>query len=285
MNGTRLKTRIIPILLLRNGILVRARKFSLYQVTGDPFTQVERFNSWNVDELIYLDISRSWQFSVDQTNYVIGRTSSNKHHIDKKPKNMYQFIEFLSKRCFMPLTFGGGIKSIDQIKRILASGSDKVVINSQAFKAPEFISTAAKAFGSQCIVVSIDCKKTETGYEVFIEGGKTATGMKPLEWAKTAEKQGAGELLINSIDRDGTGMGYDHELYKPIIDECKIPVIICGGVGKADDFSDGYRALKPSALAAANIFHFIEHSDRKIKKHLLNNDVNVRLDGMPLAVR
>lgn len=272
-----LKIRLIPVLLLRNGILVRSRRFGFYQVTGNPFGQVDRFNSWNVDELIYLDISRSGKVVVEQTNSVIGSTSSRKKSFEKLPENIFEFVEYLSKRCFMPLTFGGGIKTLKQMRLILSSGADKIVINTHAFLTPELISEGAKTFGSQCVVVSIDCKKTRLGYEVFIEGGKTPTGKLAHEWAKTAEELGAGELLINSIDRDGMGIGYDFDLNKPIIEASNIPVIICGGVGRVEQFSEGYKAIRPDALAAANIFHFIEHSSRQIKKHLLSESVNVRI--------
>lgn len=272
-----LKIRVIPVLLLRNGILVRSREFRFYQVTGNPYVQVDRFNAWNVDELIYLDISRSGRVLVEETGSVIGATSSKKQFHEKPPSDIYEFVEYVSRRCFMPLCFGGGIQSVEQIRRVLLSGADKVVINTYAFKAPELISQAAEAFGSQCVVVSIDCRKTGLGYEVFVEGGKTATGKTAIEWALEAERQGAGELLINSIDRDGTGQGYDTDLYRPVIDSCRIPVIICGGVGRLEHFSSGFNALHPHALAAANIFHFIEHSDRQIKKHLAAEGINVRL--------
>lgn len=276
MAENRLKIRIIPVLLLRNGILVRSRNFSFYQVTGNPFGQVSRFNSWNVDELIYLDISRRAKFIVEETSSVIGSTSSKKKHYDKLPENRYEFVQFLSRRCFMPLCFGGGLETTEDIRKILACGADKVTINTFAFKTPQLITEASKAFGSQAVVVSIDCRKTEIGYEVFIEGGKTATGMQAPEWAKKAEELGAGEVLVNSIDRDGMGTGYDVELYAPIIKALKIPVIIMGGVGRIEDFSKGYEALRPHAMAAANIFHFIEHSDIQIKKHLLDKGICVR---------
>lgn len=276
MKSSNLKVRVIPTILLRDGIIVRSRNFGFYQVVGNPFAQIERYNSWNVDELIYLDISRNGKIDIDETDSVIGSTSAKKRYIDKPPKDIYEFVEFLSKKCFMPLTFGGGITTVDQIRKLLKSGADKVAINSHAFSNPSLVVEAANEFGSQCIVVSIDCKKTDIGYEVFIEGGKTPTGVKAEDWAKEAEKLGAGELLVNSIDRDGTGVGFDPALYSPVIESVSIPVIICGGVGVLEHFSKGYLEIHPHALSAANIFHFIEHSDRQIKKHLSENNINVR---------
>ena len=271
-----LKTRLIPILLIKDGVIVRSRRFDFYQVTGNPFDQVDRFNSWNVDELIYLDISRSGRINVEDGLAVIGSTSSKKKVFEKKPKGIYEFVQFLSERCFMPLTFGGGLNNIEQIRNVLASGADKFVINTSAFKNPYIIAECAEKFGSQSVIVSIDSKKTQLGYEVFIEGGQRPTGMKTIDWALKVETLGAGEVLVNSIDRDGYGNGYDENLYKPIVSELKIPVIICGGVGRVEHFSIGYHEIKPHALAAANIFHFIEHSDKVIKRHLQQEGINVR---------
>lgn len=277
MGKTFLKIRIIPVLLLRNGALVRSRKFSFYQITGDPFLQVERFNSWNVDEMIYLDISRSGQVEVEDTNSVIGATSARNRIYQERPKDLYEFIENLSRRCFMPLAFGGGIKCLEQARKILASGADKVVVNSLAFKTPELVTNIAKEFGKQCVIVSVDYKDTASGKEVFIEGGRTATGMHALDWIRQAERLGAGEILINSIDRDGMACGYDGEFYAQVVRSVRIPVIICGGVGCLEHFSEGFRQAQPSALAAANFFHFIEHSDQRIKQYLSNEGVNVRV--------
>ena len=176
----------------------------------------------------------------------------------------------------MPLSFGGGLTNVDQIQKVLASGADKFVINTVAFDTPELITRCAKQFGSQSVIVSIDCKETENGYEVLTEGGQKPTGITPLEWALEAQALGAGEVLVNSIDRDGLGNGYDANLCKPIVDTLTIPVIICGGVGKVEHFSLGYNEIRPHALAAANIFQFIEHSDKIIKKHLSQNAVNIR---------
>lgn len=272
----KLKTRVIPILLIKDGVLVRSRSFEFYQVAGNPFLQVDRFNSWNVDELIYLDISRNGEFNVEDSSMVIGSTSSMKKHFEKPPQNIFEFISYLSKKCFMPLSFGGGLNNIDQIQKVLSSGADKFVVNTAAFESPNLISECPKKFGSQSVVVSIDCLKVGDDYEVMVEGGQKNTGLTPLEWSLEVQKRGAGEVLINSIDRDGIGSGYDAELFRPIVNSLEIPVIICGGAGRVEHFSKGFNEIKPHALAAANIFHFIEHSDKVIKKHLLANEVNVR---------
>ena len=276
MGSNLLKKRVIPVLLLRKGALVRSRGFSFYQITGDPFLQVERFNTWNVDELIYLDISRNGQVEIDQTNSVIGATSAGKKIFKNRPTSIYEFIEILSSRCFMPLAFGGGISSLEQARKILLSGADKVIINSYAFKTPELIEKMAEEFGKQCVVVSIDYKDTGIGKEVFIEGGRTATGVTVFDWIQEVVRLGAGEILINSIERDGMGCGYDTVFYKEVVERVPVPVIICGGVGRLEHFSQGFREVQPSAVAAANFFHFIEHSDQKIKQYLLSEGVNVR---------
>ena len=272
-----LKTRVLPILLLKNGILVRSREFNFHQVAGNPFNQVERFNNWNVDELIYLNISRKEKIDFHNNMEVIGYTSSKKNLEFKIPSDIFEFVKYLSKYCFMPLTFGGGLKNINQISQILLSGADKIVINTEAFINHSLISNTAKKFGSQCVVVSIDAKIVKGEYNVFINGGKEDTKVNVLDWALKAQYLGAGEILINSIDRDGTGEGYDLNLCKLIVSHLSIPTIIAGGVGNIEDFYKGYKEIKPSGLAAANIFHFKEHSDHIIKNNLSTNGVNVRI--------
>tara|TARA_Y100001934_G_C12363505_1_gene782093 strand:- start:736 stop:1569 length:834 start_codon:yes stop_codon:yes gene_type:complete len=271
-----LKIRLIPILLIKDGVIVRSRGFEYYQVTGNPFEQVKRFNSWNVDELIYLDISRKGMINIENSDANIGFTSSGKKVFNKKIRRIENFVEYLSEKCFMPLAFGGGLNNLNQIRDILKSGADKVVLNTIAYKNPNIITECAKLFGSQSIIVSIDYKKVRGDNIVFIEGGSKNTRKNPLEWAEEVQYLGAGEILINSIDRDGSGNGYDLEFYKELVENIKIPVIVCGGVSRIEHFSTGYKNIKPHALAAANIFHFIEHSDKVIKKHLHDHGINVR---------
>lgn len=260
-----LKNRLIPVLLLKNGLLVRSEKFSIHQILGDPIHEVRRFNEWNVDELIYLDITKD-------DNYDIRRA-------DTKTKELQSPLEILkevSKNCFMPLTWGGKIKTIEQMREIFASGADKISINSEAFRNPNLIENGAKNFGSQAIVVSIDCFQSEDkSYEVFIDGGRTPTGVTVQEWAKKAELMGAGELLLQSINIDGVGCGYDLDLISEISSSVNIPVIACSGVGDYRHYAQGIKA-GASAVAAANIWHFKELSDRNGKRAMERAKINIR---------
>lgn len=244
---------------------MRSEKFSYHQILGNPITQVQRINSWSADELIYIDIS-------DDTHHDLQRD-------DQKIKSMqtiYEIIETVSKTCFIPLTFGGNIKSIEDIKERLKRGADKVVINTAAFENPDFITQAAKAFGRQCIVVGIDVKKNnEDEYQVYVEHGKKAAGLNPIDWARKVEKLGAGEIFLNSIDRDGTAQGYDVPLIKMITDAVSIPVIACGGVGIFEHFVEGIEA-GASAVSAGNIFNFTENSVIEAKKTLKREGIDIR---------
>src|SRR3989338_5051682 len=214
-----LKKRLIPCLFLKNGHLVRSEKFSYHQLLGNPVSQVERINSWSADELIYIDIS-------DEEYYDLRRD-------DQKVKSLgsiYEIIETVSKTCFIPLTFGGNIKTIEDVRRRLKSGADKVIINKQTHEQPQFITEAADKFGSQCVVVGIDVKKESDGaYNVYSHHGRKNTLKDPVSWAKEVEKRGAGEIFLNSIDRDGIQEGYDISIIKVIVNAVKIPVIACGG--------------------------------------------------------
>jgi cyclase len=265
-----LKTRLIPCLLLKNGLLVRSEEFSFHQIVGNPIHQVERFNAWTVDELIYIDITREGGYDMRRDDHKI------KSHGD-----LLGIIEAVSKTCFMPLTFGGGIRDVDEIRARLAHGADKVTINTQAVETPEFITEAAEIFGSQAIVVSIDARRHDDGsHEVFTGWGKKATGLAPAEWAAEAERRGAGEIFLNSIDRDGMAGGYDVELIRSVTAATGIPVIACGGVGKFEHFAPGVFEGGASAVSAANIFHFTEHSTQRAKKTLAEAGIPVRLAGV-----
>ena len=260
-----LKKRLTPCLFLKNGRLVRSEKFSYHQILGNPITQVERINSWSADELIYIEIS-------DDQNHDLQRDDQKIKNMD----NIYQIIETVSKTCFIPLTFGGNIKTIKDIRERLKRGADKVVINTAAFKAPDLITQAAGVFGRQCIVVGIDVKtNSKGGYEVYVEHGKKATGLHPVVWAKEVEKFGAGEIFLNSIDRDGSAEGYDVALIKMISGAVSIPVIACGGVGIFEHFVDGIEA-GASAVSAGNIFNFTENSVIEAKKTLKSAGIDIR---------
>ncbi len=260
-----LKKRLIPCLLLKNGLLVRSESFSIHQVLGNPIHEVERFNTWSVDELIYLDISQEDYYDLRRDDM---KVKSRNHPLD--------ILEDVSRSCFMPLTFGGRIRALSDIRDRISRGADKVTLNTAALETPDLITEGARAFGNQAIVVSIDAKRHDSGrHEVFC-GGRTPTGRDPAEWAREAESLGAGEIFLNSIDRDGTARGYDLDLIQKVVAATSVPVIACGGVGSYEDFVAGIRA-GASAVSAANIFHFKELSDRQAKKVMRAAGVDVRL--------
>jgi imidazole glycerol-phosphate synthase subunit HisF len=261
-----LKNRLIPVLFLKHGFLVRSEGFSYHQNLGNPVAQVERYNAWNVDELIYIDITPDNHYDRRREDLGI-----------ENPDNIYDIISLVSRKCFMPLTVGGKIRTLEDIHKRLALGADKVTINSKAIEAPEFIKEAAAHFGSQSIVISIDVRKHDDGsYEIYSGGGKIPTGLKPHIWAKEAENMGAGEILLNSIDRDGRAVGYDLDLLKIVNNTVSIPVIACGGVGNYQHFAEGLQDAGISAVAAGNIFHFKEMSYLHAKQHLKKAGLNVR---------
>jgi len=251
-----LKKRLIPCIILRDGLLVQSIEFKRYLPIGKPKIAVEFFNAWDVDEIVILDISAS--------------------HENRGP--LFELIEHVSKICFVPLTVGGGIRSIADIRDILKVGADKVSINTEAVTTPSFITEAAEVFGSQCMVVSIDVKTNQDGcYEVFSHCGKNPAGLHPVEWARKAEEMGAGEIFLNSINRDGTKRGYDLELVKMVSTAVSIPVIACGGAGKMEHFAEGISEGNASAVSAANIFHYYEHSTILAKAQLKKAGVAIRL--------
>ncbi|MCK4586989.1 MAG: imidazole glycerol phosphate synthase subunit HisF, partial [Gammaproteobacteria bacterium] len=201
-----LKKRLIPVLLLKNGLLVRSELFHIHQVIGNPIHEVERFNEWNVDELIYLDIT-------EEGAYDLRRDDTSLKNITSP----LDILEEVSKTCFMPLCWGGRIRNLDDMKERFQRGADKITINTAAVLTPELITEASKKYGSQAIVVSIDIMQDDDGrYEVVINGGKGLTGKDPVEWASEVENLGAGEILLQSVNRDGTGRGYDLDIIKKV---------------------------------------------------------------------
>lgn len=261
-----LKIRLIPVLLLQNGLLVRSEEFKTHQIIGNPLHEVERFNHWNVDELIYLDISR-------EDAYDRGRGD----HKIRDLNDPLEILDRVSQTCFMPLTWGGRIRDIEAMRARFRHGADKITLNTAALLEPSLLEKAARVFGSQAIVASIDARRSEDGtYEVFSHGGQSATGMSPQAWARQVQKLGAGEILLQSIDRDGGGEGYDVELIGSIAQAVEIPVIALGGVGRYEDYAAAVRA-GAAAVAAANIWHFKEMSDRGGKRALHKAGIDVRL--------
>lgn len=261
-----LKKRLIPILLLQNGMLVRSEGFSIHQVIGNPIHEVKRFNEWNVDELVYLDITQS-------DLYDIRRADTKTRELS----NPMEILREVSENCFMPLTWGGRITSVDQMRQCFANGADKIVINSAAVRNPALISMGASMFGSQAIVVSIDVLCQAPGkYEVYIDGGRTATGLSIEDWVRKVEIMGAGEVLVQNIERDGKGCGYDLDLISKVASIIKIPLIACSGVGDYRHYAQGIQA-GASAVAAANIWHFKEMSDRNGKRAMARAGINIRI--------
>jgi imidazoleglycerol phosphate synthase cyclase subunit len=266
------RPRLIPCLLLKHGLIVRSQLFKVHQAIGNPMSTVERYSHWNVDELVVLDIS-----GVDG-HHDLRRDDLQQRYSGTTTLDVLREI---AKVCFMPLTFGGGIRSIDQIHERLAVGADKVALNTGAIETPDLVERAATRFGNQCIVVSIDARKREDGkWEVFTNGGRTGSGLEPSQWAKEAQERGAGEIFLNSIDRDGSGLGYDLDLIRSVTDAVSIPVIACGGVGNYSHFAPGIIEGGASAVAAANIFHFFELSYPRAKQSAIDAGLSMRPVGL-----
>ncbi len=259
------KRRLIPVLLLRNGWLVQSKQFKKWQNLGNPITAVKRLSEWASDELIYLDISRDDSHDMRRDDLGTPNRSS-----------IFDIIEDVSKAAFMPITVGGRIRSLEDMERRLALGADKCAINTAAIDDPAFIEAAAREFGAQCVVVSIDFKEIDGRKMVVTDGGKRVTEFDALSWAREAVSRGAGELLVNSIDRDGMRTGYDLELIGEIADAVSVPVIACGGVGTWDHLAEGLEQTGADAVAAANIFHYSDQSVFLAKQHLTARNLDVR---------
>ena len=225
-----LKKRLVACLIIRDGLIVQSIGFHRYLPIGHPKFSVEYVSRWDVDEIVLLDISATSENNIPDI----------------------ELLKLLSRNSFVPLSVGGGIKSVEDVRTVLRSGADKVVINTHAINNPQLISEIADVFGSQCVIVSIDCKKEESGnYQVYSASGKLPSGLAPEDWAKTAEELGAGEILLNSIDRDGLKQGYDIELIQSVCNSVSIPVVAAGGVGRYSDFEVGILEGKAAAVAAA----------------------------------
>ena len=261
------RPRLIPVLLLKHGVIVRSQVFKVHQVIGNPMSTVERLSHWNVDELILLDISADDYHDLRRDD--IQQRYQGTSAVD--------VLREVAKVCFMPLTFGGRIRTLDDIALRIAAGADKVSVNTAALCDPGFIEQASRRFGTQCIVASIDALRHADGrYEVLAEDGKSPTGRDPAAWAKEVERLGAGEILLNSIDRDGSAKGYDIELIRRVAGAVSVPVIACGGVGSYDDFAAGVATGGASAVAAANIFHFFELSYPFAKQRCVDKGLPMR---------
>jgi cyclase len=250
-----LKNRIIPCLDVKNGRVVKGINFVDLKDAGDPVEQAKIYSDGGADEICFLDI-----------------TASNENR-----DTIYDVVERASKKCFVPLTVGGGVRGVEDINKLLNCGADKVSINTAAVQNPEMIIESSKKFGSQCIVVAIDAKKNGSKWEVFTHGGRNNTSVDAIEFAKKMEDNGAGELLVTSMDRDGTQIGYDNDLMFKISSTVNIPVIASGGVGNLDHLVDGIRLGNASAVLAASIFHYGIHSINEAKQYLNSKGIPVRI--------
>lgn len=248
--------RIIPCLDVDKGRVVKGVKFVSLRDAGDPVELAALYDREGADELVFLDITASAE----------GR------------EIMCDVVKRVAEKVFIPFTVGGGIRTLEDIRNILTAGADKVAINTAAVKNPELISQAAEQFGRQCVVVAIDARRTSRGrWEVYIHGGRTPTGLDAVAWARRVVELGAGEILLTSMDRDGTKEGYDLELTRAVAEAVPVPVIASGGAGKLEHFAEALTEGKADAVLAASLFHFGVYSIRQVKEYLAARGITVRL--------
>ena len=250
-----LAKRIIPCLDVDQGRVVKGVQFLGLVDAGDPVEVARRYDQQGADELTFLDITAS----SDQRN------------------TMVDMVEAVAAQVFIPLTVGGGIRNIEDIRRLLLAGADKISINTAAVQRPEFVQEAAREFGCQCIVVAIDAKRAATGWEVFTHGGRRGTGLDVVQWARRMCDLGAGEILLTSMDKDGTRSGFDLKLTHAVSTAVPVPVIASGGVGSLDDLVDGIRIGHADAVLAASIFHFGNHTVLEAKQRMARQGIEVRM--------
>ena len=249
-----LAKRIIPCLDVKEGRVVKGTQFVNLRDAGDPVENATTYDQQGADEIAFLDITASYE----------------------KRDILIDTVRRTAEKIFIPLTVGGGIRRLEDIRKLLKAGADKVSVNTAAVRDPHFVERASKRFGSQCIVVAIDAKRKEGGWEVHTHGGRVATGIDALFWAKRMEEMGAGEILLTSMDRDGTKDGYDIELTAAISESVGIPVIASGGVGSLEHLYDGLVRGKADAVLAASIFHYREFTIAEVKSYLRERGVTVR---------
>ena len=251
-----LAKRIIPCLDVTAGRVVKGVNFLELRDAGDPVEIAKRYDDQGADEITFLDITA---------------TSDGRDLI-------LDIIEAVASQVFIPLTVGGGVRAVDDVRRLLNAGADKVGINSSAISNPRLVFDASQKYGSQCIVVAIDAKKASDGrWEVFTHGGRKATGLDAIEWAKKMESMGAGEILLTSMDRDGTKVGFDLDLTRSVSDAISIPVIASGGVGGLQDLADGVKIGRADAVLAASIFHYGQHTVQEAKRFMADQGIAMRL--------
>lgn len=249
-----LAKRIIPCLDINNGRVVKGVSFVNLRDAGDPVELAKFYNDEGADELVFLDITAS---------------SENR-------KTIVDVVKMVAQQMFIPFTVGGGIRTTDDIRTILLAGADKVSLNTAAVKNPKIITEAAEMFGSQCVVLAIDAKKQGETWEVFINGGRTPTGLDAISWAREAVSKGVGEILLTSMDKDGTKQGYDLQLTRIVSEAVSVPIISSGGAGSINDFIDVFKEGKADAALAASLFHFGELRVRTLKKVIKSNGIHIR---------
>jgi len=250
-----LKIRIIPCLDVKDGRVVKGVNFVDLNDAGDPVEAAAAYDAAGADELCFLDITASHE----------------------NRETIYDVVARTASRCFMPLTVGGGVRSVDDIRKLLLAGADKASINTAAVNRPEFVREAAEKFGSQCVTVAVDAKRVRPDrFEVFTHGGRNATGLEAVAWAQRMAELGAGEILLTSMDRDGTKAGFDIELTRAVADAVTIPVIASGGVGTLEHFAAGIRDGHAAAVLAASVFHFGTFNVGQVKAHLAAAGIAVR---------
>ena len=250
-----LTKRIIPCLDVKDGRVVKGTNFVNLRDAGDPVAIAEIYDQQRADEIVFLDITASHE----------------------KRSIILDIVKKTAEKVFMPLTVGGGINNLDDIRALLNAGSDKISMNTAAVENPELIRESAKKFGTQCIVVAIDAKKINNSWEIYTHGGRTPTGKDALEWARQAESLGAGEILLTSMDHDGTKNGYGIELTNAVCNAVNMPVIASGGAGQLEDFYNVFAKPKTDAALAASVFHYQELTVGDVKKYLNEKKIEVRL--------
>ena len=264
-----LKIRVIPVLFLMNGLIVRSERFEDFKVIGNPIGELERYSEWLADELVYVDITREGGFDLRRDDHKV-----------KSINDKIGLLRAIAKAAFMPLTFGGRIGSMDEIDLYLQNGADKVLLNTIAWQEPGLVTAASRRHGAQAVVVGLDVRRTGDKLNLYVDQGRRAVDDDLVTYARRMEAAGAGELLVNSIDRDGGAEGFDLDAIRRIADSVSIPVIACGGAGDFSDFGAAITRGGASAVAAGNIFHFTENSYKRAKKVMRDSGYPVRYPYM-----